>query len=130
MPQKKKEIPRPRKKIASSSKKKPVRRESNNDQHPSYILDDGSIVRVDVVNAKGRNNYVKKISNSVVKTLHKIEDKHGLKETTKILTTMIKGFGKAVTTWLKENRLELSRQQQRAVIEQWRDLRDDMVIAP
>ena len=105
-------------------------RESKKDQHPSYILDDGSIVRVDVVNAKGRNNYVKKISNSVVKTLHKIEDKHGLKETTKILTTMIKGFGKAVTTWLKENRLELSRQQQRAVIEQWRDLRDDMVIAP
>jgi hypothetical protein len=129
MPPRKKEIPRPRKKEATS-KKKTVRRENRDDQQPSYMLDDGSVVRVDAVNTKDSNNYAKIISNTMVTALNKIEEKHGLRETVKILKTMINGFGKSVTKWLNEHRLELSRQQQRAVIEQWRDLRDDMVIAP
>jgi hypothetical protein len=129
MSPKKKEIQRPRKKEATS-KKKTVRRENRDNQHTSYILDDGSVVRVDAVNAKDSNNYAKMISNTMVTALHKIEEKHGLRETVKILKTMMNGFGKSVTKWLNEHRLELTRQQQRALIEQWRDLRDDMIIAP
>ena len=129
MSPKKKEIQRPRKKEATS-KKKTVRRENRDNQHTSYILDDGSVVRVDAVNAKDNNNYAKMISNTMVTALHKIEEKHGLRETVKILKTMMNGFGKSVTKWLNEHRLELTRQQQKALIEQWRDLRDDMIIAP